>query len=241
MQSIDSKLEHNELLIPPGNIFARAQGGPYLPADATQNARVVFESIYGIKFSKLTGYVGKNKLMPWQGAMTWIYEDKGAIFPQIQLRSPSTEPLVHEMVHYARAAFPTSKYEEHLAYMTAKAKWKQFVGPMFRHPRDASIVLSLVLLGDIGAFFGNAYALCIPLLYSASLFSRSLFEHFTMLKCKRKLSKLYGKPDRILIQLTDEEIEAFARKPKKDIKEYIDCSSCPRWQQIKAAACAASD
>jgi hypothetical protein len=184
-------------------------------------------ALYGFSPRWCSAIVSSKGLAPWQAAATWI--DVKRVYT-IQLR-PSRwlrwlvdpdEILAHEAVHAARAAFNEPKSEEIFAYLTSSAKWRQVIGPLFRHPKEALILMLLVgcgavlqvieavwdcPLGSSGCFFTAAILCCI---WSLRLFKMRL--RFT--RAARHLLPLLRDPSMVrsvLFRLTDDEIIQLAQ------------------------------
>jgi len=98
-----------------------------------------------------------RRLLPWQGAASWIFTTKQGIhYPMVQLRTgfkkgrflfyDRDEVLRHEALHAIRLTFNEPRYEEILAYFHSKKRWRRWLGPIFRKPWDALFFTALIFL-----------------------------------------------------------------------------------------------
>lgn len=123
----------------------------------------------------------------WEGAVTWIGNDS---LPQIQLRPVfqkssflgyhQEDILTHEAVHAARMCFEEPKFEEMLAYQTARHGWKRLIGPAFQRSWDPIVLLCSLLLG--------IYQIWIPVLFIGGVLFRLLRRRFQLSRCLRRFS-----------------------------------------------------
>ena len=160
--------------------------------------------------------IRKKRLPFWFGAMTSIYTYQGYEIPVIELpkkpRHNQDEVLAHEQVHFLRSSFREPKFEEILAYRTSKAKWRQWIGPLFERPWESYLFLILAL----------------PLPLVAAAFALLLGTRLTFYQWvfKKALNNLpYKNREEIIALLTDREIFQIA------FKKMFDSSSL-RWQLI---------
>lgn len=185
------------------------------------------QALYGFYPRWCCASYSSKGLAPWQAAATWI--DVKRVYT-IQLRPSkwlswlvdADEVLAHEAVHAARAAFNEPKSEELLAYLTSSAKWRQVIGPLFRQPKEALILMTLigsgailqvmeavwdVFLGSSGCFF-TAAILCCGWSFRL-LRMRKRFE-----RAARHLAPQLRDPAMVravLFRLTDDEIVQLSR------------------------------
>ena len=147
------------------------------------------ENLYGFAVDWVPCTYSNHKLPFWEGAATWISEDK---LPSIQLRRSfkkgkyfgyqRTEVLSPEAIHAARCMFEEPHFEEILAFRTSSSPLRRFLGPLFRKPWES---LLFILFFPFGLF------LLMRLLRAQWIFS----------------SRQGQIPLPILICLTDEEIQ----------------------------------
>lgn len=151
------------------------------------------------------------------------------------------EVIAHECCHLGRMAFDEPKYEEIFAYHTSKGL-RRVLGPIFSSPRESLILmffLSFSILGDFIFPISIGWAFKAgPLLYLLYLGGKLFLRHLNFNRCKRKLRKIVRDPSKVLavmFRLSDEEINSFSRKSKKEISEYIQNQNEVRWEVIKNA------
>jgi len=202
-----------------------------------------------------------RRLLPWQGAASWIFTTpEGIKFPMIQLRHgfkkghflfcDRDEVLRHEAVHAIRLAFNEPRFEEILAYYHSKKKWRRLLGPLFRKPSEALLFVSLIFLSLAlqvsSLFFFNSPFL--PIIKIATLlpfadllirFIKVIKDHRILRKALQTLHNLFPNqkdPFEIVLRLKDSEIEQLATKPLEELLIYIkkETFSSLRWQQILA-------
>jgi hypothetical protein len=190
-------------------------------------------------------FYSRKSLPFWQGALTWLDE-----IPKIQLHPRfkkgallkiyrREEVLAHEAVHAARSQFFESKFEEHLAYLTAKNGRHRFFGPFFRTSRESTLFLALLALSTIAGFFGfTLFSLLSCLALSIGL-ARLALSHRIFNRCKRKLSLLKNPRAAlsIMLRLTDAEIATFAKSSLDEIRDFIsrEKNRSLRWKMLSAA------
>lgn len=184
-------------------------------------------------------------LAPWQAAATWI--DVKRIY-LIRLRSSKwvsrlidrNEVLAHEAAHAARAAFDESKYEEFFAFLTSSSKWRRVLGPLFRKPREATLLVAILgmcsLLQMLEVVWDVSLLSQILLLKAFCFFSilsfRLLRVRLRIERAAKRLLHFLKDPAMVrpaLFRMTDAEIEQLAGhlpfQPGSDL----------RWQLIKTA------
>ncbi len=217
-----------------------------------------FEEILGAKPEWVPLIYSNQKLLPWQGAALWVFDNK---VPMIQLRKgfkkgrfllySKEEVLLHETIHALRASFDEPKYEEILAYAHSKSKWRRFLGPLFRKPSHAFFFISLIficlLIQGTSLFFLNSpflpYLQFLSLLPCIDLALRAatlIKDRRLLKKTLQKLSQLFPSPPfPIAIRLKDAEIQKFATSSIEQILTYIEeqVPHSVRWRQILAQFC----
>ena len=221
-------------------------------------------NILGAKPDWIPWAYSNKKLLPWQGAVMWLFEGEGGKeFPIIQLRREfkkgsylfysREEVLWHEALHAIRMGYKEPRFEEILAYYHSSSKVRKFFGPLFRTPSQALIFLSLILLSiglQVSSLFFLAPSL-LPLMKGAFLLplldltlrsARLMRDQRILKKALKKLSEIFSNHQEVFpiaIRLKDTEIESFAMDPiekiLKEIEEKIPHSL--RWRQILAQFC----
>ncbi len=216
-----------------------------IPSHRWQWAAEQLRSLYDFTPKWCSAFYSSKGLAPWQPAVTWIDVKH---FYTIQL-SPSRwiswlvdcdELLAHEAAHAARAAFDEPRSEEIFAYLTASARWRRVVGPLFRQPGEALVLMGLVALGacfQIIETIWDVAFLSAGCFWSASLFCmawsfRLLRMRIRLKKAAEQLMPLLRDPTKVradLFRLTDQEILRLAQG------QTIEQMTELRWQVIRAA------
>ena len=187
----------------------------------------------------------------WEGAATWVEENSlGVRSCRIQVKRsllvrgyPLQELVEHEMVHAMRLMFDEERFEEILAYQTSKNRFRRYFGPLFSSPKAAKQLISSMFLSwgiyvaevvfdfpvfEEFIFFAPAFVLgayLLKLVKSQRVFATAL----------RQLAKVVSKgasPLFVLLRLTDEEIERFARSTPEEIVAFAKGQQSLRWKQI---------
>ena len=198
-----------------------------------------------------------RRLLPWQGAVTWMIETQqvGTV-PLIQLRKSfenaraffydRDEVLLHEAVHVMRLPFHEPRFEEILAYFHAQSKWRRTIGPLFRKPKEAVVFVSLVLLSTIFQGLFPLYAThplseflkWVPLAPLIYLLIKGLTVVRDRLYLKRALATIRRffpnakDPFIVAMRLTDQEIITCAKGHLPSLVQ--DKPLNLRWRQIIA-------
>lgn len=191
------------------------------------------------------------KMMPWQGASTWIFqlEENMPTGAMIQLRKSlykresllglySKEELIaHELCHVARMEFEEPKYEEFLAYRTSKRVFSRYFGPLVQSVSESRwfmILLLMILILEVFYLYQGAYHLMfnpwiysLPLVLLSTSAIRLFFRHRTLEKTAKKVG------EEILFRLTDSEIEKIAKLSKEEVANFMNEQTSFRWQFIR--------
>jgi hypothetical protein len=203
------------------------------------------QALYDFAPRWCTAIYSSKGLAPWQAAATWI--DVKRVYT-IQIRPSrwlswlvdTDEVLAHEAVHAARAAFNEPKSEEMLAYLTSSAKWRQVIGPLFRQPKEAFLLMLLIGFGAVlqvmeavwDHSFGSSGCFFTAAVLSFGLGARLFWMRTRFNRAARQLAPRLrdsSKVRAVLFRLTDEEIIQLASG--KSVGEKKDL----RWRVIEAA------
>ncbi|WP_194847334.1 hypothetical protein [Candidatus Neptunochlamydia vexilliferae] len=216
-----------------------------------------FEKLLGARPDWIPLTYSNRKLLPWQGAVLWVFDHK---IPLIQLRKgfkkgkfllySCEEVLLHETIHALRASFEEPKYEEILAYAHSKSKWRRFLGPLFRKPSHALFFISLIFIclliqGSSLLFLDSPFLPYLQFLSLVPCVDLAL-RGATLVKDRRllkktleKISQLFPKqanPFPVALRLKDSEIQKFATDSVEQVLTYIEeqVPRSVRWRQILA-------
>ena len=204
-------------------------------------------------------YAANSKLMPWEGAATWIFKEENIFsFPVLQFREQFVkhqkylgmefaEVFLHEVIHAVRMPLSSVQFEEIIAYYTSKKRWRKFWGPIIQHPYESILYVSIwgvslisnfiySVLGNTFFFYFFISSIC--LLSAVSIFAiiRLFRYHRIFQKTLQKISKLWLEidPFAIVLRLTDQEIQYFSCSTLVQIKQYVkdQVKKSLRWKQI---------
>ncbi len=171
----------------------------------------------------------------WEGAASWITKSGN----WIQLRDSfqkggflgyqKEEVILHEVIHSLRFAFEEPLFEEILAHMFAKKKWRRYFGPILPTPKQAYLFL-----------FTLCFAFFIPIVPSVYLswrIGRLIWSQWTFKKALKNIKRLFPTAPSygIALRLTDTEMRLFAGQKEEKVRAYIYSSmQTLRWQQLQA-------
>ncbi|GAB5411436.1 MAG: hypothetical protein ChlgKO_05500 [Chlamydiales bacterium] len=146
--------------------------------------------------------ISNKKLPPWEAAATWVIEYQGVQIPFLQVReryAENEEVWNHELVHIMRIAFNEPRFEEIIAFDQSKSRFRKWLGPLFRTPKESLLFLAVVVLSSIaGIFYPLAFLLPVALFFT---FIIRLFRDLrTFSRCK-KVNSLED-----ILRMSDEEI-----------------------------------
>lgn len=215
-------------------------------------ARSTLVELFDVCVDWPQAYYTNEKLLFWQGAMTWIFQTKKKNLCVIQLRKclqkkkylflyDKDEILAHEAVHAARMPLNSSKTEEFFAYWTATSYFRKVFGPIVQKPFEATIFMGAALC--IPVFQGFSVGI-IPLFFLILMGTLGLFRLF---RIRKKIHKAFGrlkqmtnssfKARAVLFRMTDEEIFNFSKWSIEEIEQYIfeKREKELRWQIINLA------
>ncbi len=211
--------------------------GGWIPESHWDWVRNFLDELFNVKPLYICAFYSDRKLAPWQGAAAWI---EGRKLDSVQLRRAlkkgaylriyrREEVLAHEAVHAVRCGFDESRFEEFFAYMSSEKKVRRVLGPIVRRPWEIWPFL-IALLG--GIFFPLFY--WVGSIWLALGFVRLIRNHLILNRAGKQVLKEVGdlkKMRSILLRLTDDEIEKFAKGDK--FLTYAEKQSCLRWRVIQ--------
>lgn len=222
-------------------------------SEATEETRQRF----GISPAWLPIFFSNYQLYPWHGGCAWIFQltKDAPTAALLQLRKSlhhakkllgfydRDELIAHELAHVGRMAFEEPRFEEVIAYSTARSSFRRYFGPIVQSSFESFIfmilligivVLDAVLLLRYPFAYGQAMWLkAIPLLLIALALGRLWNKQRTYKNCYRRLQNIFqDKASPVLYRLTDKEIAQFAASNEEQIKEYMRSQSSLRWRII---------
>jgi len=181
--------------------------------------RLHLKELYDFYPESLFAYYSNQKLAPWQGAASWVFDSGEGALCAVQLRKgflkggylkiySRDEILAHEAVHAARSAFQEPASEEFFAYFTSQTKFRRALGPIIRRPFEVWLFLAALLLGALAGHYEPAALLAIFAFYRLFRGHR-LFRLASQTLRKKNLSPKMVRS--ILLRLTDSEIRELAK------------------------------
>lgn len=195
-----------------------------------------------------------HKLPFWQGGCAWIFQFSeitpiGAFF---QLRETlkkkakylgfyeREELIAHESAHIGRMAFEEPKFEEIIAFQSAKTGFRRFFGPFFGSSNESlwfllTLFLLVVVMFFIPPFIYLCLASVLALLIVGTL--RVVSKQLKFQKCLSTLLKIVKEEQKaraIAFRLTDLEILSFAKFSSEEVLRYVDeeKQNSLRWKLI---------
>lgn len=212
------------------------ESGNWIPEPHWDWVRTYLSELFDVKPLYICAFYSNKNLAPWQGAASWI---DGRRLDSVQLRKAlkkgsylglyrREEILAHEAVHAARSGFNESVYEEFFAYMTSEVKWRRILGPIVRRPWEIWPLFIFLILGVFSPLF--YWGASIWLIFG---FTRLIRNHTTLNRAGNEILKHL--PDlklmrSVLLRLTDEEIQGFAKG--RDFLATAKNRNCLRWRII---------
>ena len=186
--------------------------------------------------------------MPWELACCWIDQDgRGTIQIRPNERSQkfvqNEAILTHEAVHAVRGRLFSSIFEEHCAYAACHEVfpqsfpfWRAFLGPLFTSPKEVITLLILVWgTWGIPMFFDwdVSYVLLLTLSFSYLLYPFTrLISRWKVWKSaiKNIADEWPSKEWKLMIRLSDQEIEWLSHLKKGDVREAIHEKARHEWR-----------
>jgi len=216
--------------------------------DSARATRKLFD--FSIDWVKV--FFSDKDLPFWQGAATWIEEEKVSIQLKQTFRSgshlriyKSQEVLAHEALHAARFTFNEPQFEELLAYQTSANRWRRWLGPLFEASWESYLLLCLLLVSllaqsieiTIATHPLLTLATWLPWMGMGAGLCRLFYRHFLLQRCLQNLKKTLKHPEQSLAvacRLTDREIRTCAHLPPSKIADYLSQENSLRCRQIQA-------
>ncbi len=199
--------------------------GDEIPETDWNTAFDTTRSIYGIAPDWVAGFLSHKKLSFWEAGATWELAD-GQCAIQVNDRKAfalRTEVLAHELVHVARSAFEEPRFEELLAYRTSSKPWRRWIGPLFRRPWQAWLMIASTI-ADMGMIWNGMFP-CFTLALLGGFIVFLGWDQRRLLQCLKRLPSA-----KLVLCLTDREIVSIAKG--SNLGDLDDGSL--RWQMIKS-------
>ncbi len=218
------------------------------------------QKFFDIKPTWIPLFFSNYQLRFWQGGCAWIFQqsDNSPTSAFFQLRRnfrdskkylglyDRDEIIAHELAHVGRMVFQEPKYEELLAYQTAKSSFRRWFGPIIQSSVESMIFVLLLFFtcafdlwalftGDPAVFHLASWFKIFPM--AAFLFGLyGLYrKHRTFSQAKQNLNEIIfeeTKVNAMLYRMTDKEIDAFSEMDSEAIKTFIHNQQELRWRLI---------
>jgi len=134
--------------------------------------------------------ISNEKLPPWEAAATWVIEYEGVKIPFLQMRkryAENNEIWNHELVHILRIAFDEPRFEEIIAFDCSKSRFRKWLGPLFRTPKESFLFFAVVVVSTgVSLFYPPVFYL--PLLIFLGFCIRLFRDLRIFSRCKKKNS-----------------------------------------------------
>lgn len=235
------------------------------PLDLLQEALHVTKEKFGISPEWVPIIYSNHRLAPWHGGCACIFQltENAPVAALFQLREAFAssqsylglyqrdELLAHESAHVGRMMFQEPKFEEFLAYRTAKTSFRRWFGPLIESAIEGALFvffLFLIFLADFFfIFFGYdqmylqaMWLKLIPIGMMVYGFGRLWSRHRQFSATLNKLTALLGnifKANAVIYRLKDSEIIDFSKASLKEIDRYASEQAIDslRWRIIKKA------
>lgn len=222
---------------------------------------LITERLYGMTPHWVPLFFSNYQLAPWHGGSAWIFKERedSPFTAFLQLRRnfkrakiylgiyDRDELIAHELCHVGRMMFEEPKFEEILAFRSAKSKIRRWLGPIVRSARETLLFilsLALVILVDlfsllysIELFEEMQWVKLLPLGLFFLAFVRLSIRQRQFSACKKNLESLLQDEkgaDSLLFRLQDREIQNFAAWKREEILSYIkeEQAKSLRWQLL---------
>lgn len=220
------------------------------------------KNIYDIFPSWVPLFFSNYKLSLWQGGCAWIFQQKentptSAFFQLRQqfLKSKiylnlydRNELISHELAHVGRMKFEEPKFEEILAYRSAKSSFRRYFSPIIQSSYESTVFVLLLIalivvdifsITDVsGAYLHLSHILryiVIALIFFG--LTRLWFLQKQFKSCLKNLRKIIldaKKAEAVIYRLTDKEIIIFSKSSPELIKKHVEeqKNKTLRWKTI---------
>lgn len=244
-----------------------------LPFDITQKASdsiiqevlPITKELFGIMPTWVPIFFSNYQLALWHGGCAWIFQltDESPMSALFQLRQvfatsshylgiyARAELVAHESAHVARMMFQEPKFEEILAYRTARTKFRRFFGPILQSAWEGILfIFSLLLVIVVDLYFifsdhAQAYhqvmgLKMIPLVLLGAALIRLYLRQRQFSICLKKLTEILpdgASANAVIFRLQDQEVKNFTKMSLSAIESYAQESAHKslRWRLIYKA------
>jgi len=192
-------------------------------------------------------FFSNYKLPFWNGGCAWIFQmtEDSPTSALIQLRQAfnksskylglytKDELLTHELSHVGRMMFQEPKFEELLAYRTAKSSYRRWLGPLVQSSAESALFLLflfmlvvfdvfLLALDRPDAYFLAIWLKIIPILVIIAALARLWKRQKTYASCIENLKMCLksDKAEAVAYRLQDNEISLFSKIEPQEIRDY---------------------
>ena len=145
------------------------------------------------------------------------------------------EIIDHEKVHFIRQGFKQGRFEETIAYLTSKCRFRKILGGFFKNYIEAKIFVFTTFAVPVFAFleFGFYWFFASYLSYIFYLVYRTVRDYKIVSSVLSKLQKISQRPLDILVRLSDQEILELKNKKEEETPHFFETKQNDfRFQQI---------
>jgi hypothetical protein len=224
----------------------------------------ITQKLFGIAPTWVPLIFSNRRISYWHGGCAWIFqltpETPTAAFLQLRkafmlskryIRLYDRDELIaHELAHVGRMKFTEPKFEEVLAYRTAKTALRRWFGPIIQSPAELLLflfTLCVAIGGDLYLLFGNNKSVDIasilwlktpPIALILLGGIRAWWRQKQLRRCLEKLKTLLNNEEHanaVLYRLQDNEIIDFGKMAPEALQDYVERqgSRSLRWAFIK--------
>lgn len=199
----------------------------------------------------------------WHGGCAWIIQlstdTPTTAFLQLRLAFEASsrylgfyereELIAHESAHIGRMQFMEPKFEEILAYLSAKTPFRRCFGAIIESPWEGMAFIFTTLLCLVIAilslyfqstffFFVSIATITLPLVLAIFGIGRLFLRMYQFRRCLSVLNNLLRDEDKahaVIYRLTDLEIISFGKMQPNLVMDYAKKQQCLRWRVIRLA------
>lgn len=245
----------------PEELVVNLSSGSIPETQSIHEAAENLKKIYDCSPTWTPLFFSNYKLPFWHGGCAWIFQmtETSPTSALIQLRSifnrsnqylkiyHKQEILTHELSHVGRLMFQEPKFEELLAYRTAKSSFRRWVGPFIQSSIESALFLLvlfvlivfdvfLLALGRPDVYYIALWLKVIPAFIGIMGVIRLYYRQRTYASCIDQLKKCVGssKAEAVAYRLKDDEVILFSKLSIEKIREYagMQMNKELRWHVI---------
>lgn len=225
--------------------------GEFAEGAYLQEVAEVTQRLFDIRPEWCPLLFSNEKLLPWHGGCAWIFQNEETLTTGafLQLRKAFAgsrrylgiyerqELLAHESAHVGRMLFEEPKFEEIIAYKTAKTGFRRYFGPLIQAPWEALLFFVFLFMALFYLiFFDSLLLTMLPAAWFLMGITRLVGRQNAFTRCLGKLSHLLKNAHAahaVIYRLRDEEILRFSKMSSEEILRYVHAHQNElRWRAI---------